>query len=420
MSESRCTGRGRGVRRIAVVYHFFSHYREPIMRELAHRSADDLEYTFVSDQNQTQPGQWIMSPEKGKLPLSEGGLPWRFIKNRWLTPTILWQSGVVRHALSGEFDTLIMLGAPQFLSSWVTALLARLRGKRILMWGPGAVRSRGRLRSFARGIFWNLAHGHLLYSHRGRANHIRMGQDPRTLYVVFNSLDHDLQTRMREQLTPEGRAERRQELFSHPEDPVVIFTGRLMAHRGLDWLVRAAAEMGERGHPVNLLFVGDGPERGALEQLATERGIADRLVLFGPCYDERVLAELYSLSEVCVGPGSLGLTVMHAFVYGVPCITHDDGGQYQGAEFESIVPGVTGALFPHGDYEAFVRTLEGWITDPPDRETVRAACQRMVDLYYNPAYQVRIFDAAVRGVPATELDMGEADFAHILGADASA
>src|SRR5438067_2288721 len=61
----------------------------------------------------------------------------------------------------------------------------------------------------------------------------------------------------------------------------ILAVGRLRKHKGFDYLIRAAALLAQRGHDFSLEIVGDGDERDALQALAAELGIADRLRLRG-------------------------------------------------------------------------------------------------------------------------------------------
>ena len=61
----------------------------------------------------------------------------------------------------------------------------------------------------------------------------------------------------------------------------LLFVGRLEAQKGLDRLLAALASPLLAAHSFRLLVVGDGPERLALEKLATHLGIGERVVFAG-------------------------------------------------------------------------------------------------------------------------------------------
>ena len=106
--------------------------------------------------------------EKVKIPVEKGGLRWKLVKNTWFGKKLLWQSGLVKLALSREFDVVIYLGVVYHLSTWVSCFLARLSGKRTYMWSHGFLRKEVGLKGDVRSIFYGLCDGMLLYHHRAR------------------------------------------------------------------------------------------------------------------------------------------------------------------------------------------------------------------------------------------------------------
>lgn len=86
------------------------------------------------------------------------------------------------------------------------------------------------------------------------------------------------------------------ELSSHQHDDVVAFAGRLVAEKGLDVLLHAAAMLPD----VRLRIAGEGPMRSVWQRLATEIGVGDRAEFLG-AMSLAELEELYAdASVVCV------------------------------------------------------------------------------------------------------------------------
>jgi glycosyltransferase involved in cell wall biosynthesis len=103
-----------------------------------------------------------------------------------------------------------------------------------------------------------------------------------------------------------------------PEDaPLVLALGRLHRSKGLDVLIRAAAQVPE----LYVWIAGEGPERAALEQLAREAGVDKRVTFLGWRTDR---AALYKAADVCVYPSReepFGNVVVEAWSCGVPIVT---------------------------------------------------------------------------------------------------
>lgn len=400
--------------RAAVVYPYFAHYREPIMRALC-REKDPV-YTMVSGKRSDNPSIKQITYSNATRPPEEGGLRWLFVGNWWLRGPLLWQRGLLRLVWSREFDTIIFLGNPYFLSTWIGAVLARLCGKRVLMWSHGFVRREKGLKGWIRTRLYKLAHGMLLYGNWARNILIDKGFDPQTLYVVFNSLDYDKQFAMRKTITDRLRREKREALFANPDWPMIFFVGRLTPRKKLTMLLEAAAKLREQGRDVNVLLIGDGPARAELEAQVQKHDLSDRVVFYGACHSENELAPLISAADVCVSPGEVGLTAMHSMVYGTPVITHNNP-EKQGPEFEAIVDSKSGMFYPEGSVAGLSETIGDWLelAQSRSREEIRRDCQEVIDDYYNPHVQIETLNAAVAGSKtAEELPLGESQYVRRL------
>lgn len=103
----------------------------------------------------------------------------------------------------------------------------------------------------------------------------------------------------------------------------IVTIGRLIASKGFDRLIRAAQVAKSGGANLEVLVVGDGPERGNLEKLAAE---IDSPVTF---LGRRVGAELADVcyrADLFVLPGLGGLAIQEAMAHGLPVIVTEADG----------------------------------------------------------------------------------------------
>lgn len=108
------------------------------------------------------------------------------------------------------------------------------------------------------------------------------------------------------------------------------------------------------------------------------------------------------LSDLCVAPGEIGLTCMHALAYGIPVVTHDNP-DFQMPEWEAIQPGITGELFRYGDVQDLARVIADWFKLGKSRKQLSVDCRTIIDRCYNPSYQAMVINGAVAGIPASKL-----------------
>jgi len=371
--------------RIAVCYHYFAHYREPVNQELI--EAGEFRYEFFGETHSYDSG----------IKLTTKFADDRFHRVRgWTIGPMLIQPAVIRLALSPKYKAIILLGNPKWPTMWAAAILGRLTGKRVLMWTHGWLNAERGPKRVIRNIFHRLSHSLLVYGHRAKNIGVKhMGFSPDRIHVIYNSLDTKLQDKIRATITKEEVAQIRSDLFGdRAHHPVLINVTRLHPVKKLDLLLEAAAELEQQGTPVNVLIVGDGPHRPDLEALAAQLGVTARFA--GAVYDERELALMFTGADLTVMPGPIGLLVMHSLAYGTPVISNDDFDS-QMPEVEAIVDGQTGSYFKANDVTSMVSAIKEWIDRDDDPDQRRARAREMIAKYYNPVSQRQLIDRAVRG-----------------------
>lgn len=101
---------------------------------------------------------------------------------------------------------------------------------------------------------------------------------------------------------------------------VLLFSGRLYAEKKVGFLLRAFAILKKTYPAVGLLIIGSGEERTNLERLAIKLDLRDTHFL-GEIVDPKETAAYFSLADLMVIPGLVGLAIVHGFAYGLPLIT---------------------------------------------------------------------------------------------------
>ena len=63
--------------------------------------------------------------------------------------------------------------------------------------------------------------------------------------------------------------------------PVILFIGRLTAVKKLDMILSAQSILKEKGVIINVVYVGDGPEKVRLKKLSEEYAIVQNVWFYG-------------------------------------------------------------------------------------------------------------------------------------------
>jgi glycosyltransferase involved in cell wall biosynthesis len=149
----------------------------------------------------------------------------------------------------------------------------------------------------------------------------------------------------------------------------ILYVGRLARGKGVHELIQAVAALDEK---IALRFVGDGPERLALEQEAVELDVAASFDgALAPDGVAGAMREACVLAMPSTYPEGLGLVALEAMAAGALVVASAVGGVG-----ESVIDGETGLLVPAGDVPALARALHTALTvaldDPARYRAIRS------------------------------------------------
>lgn len=316
---------------------------------------------------------------------------YKSIKNKSNTYRMI---GITEIAQNKSFDAYVLIGDFRLLQMWVLPYLIKTHNPKakILFWTHGWYGKETFLKKLIKKIFFAPSDGILLYGNHARDLMIKEGFNREKLFVIHNTLNYPVQIELRKSISHSSIY---REHFGNG-NPVLVMIGRLTLRKKLNMLLEAVAKLKTKDELYNIVLIGDGEDRKTLESLANELDITSQVWFYGACYDEKVNAELIYNSDMCIVPGDIGLTAMHAMMFGCPCITHDYFPNH-GPEFESIHQGVTGAFYKHGDIEGLSNAISEWFADHKDkREEVRQACYDEIDNYWTPEFELSVLKKALK------------------------
>jgi glycosyltransferase involved in cell wall biosynthesis len=146
----------------------------------------------------------------------------------------------------------------------------------------------------------------------------------------------------------------------------LLFVGRLVERKGVPLLLDAVASLPAERRAV-LHVVGDGPDRGALEERAARLGLDGRVVFHGfVSHEEKrrrfASCDAFVLPAVVDAKGDtegLGVVLLEAMTYGKPVIASAAGGIV-----DIVRDGRNGWLVPPGDAAALADAIAACMDDP--------------------------------------------------------
>src|SRR5262249_46039572 len=141
--------------------------------------------------------------------------------------------------------------------------------------------------------------------------------------------------------------------------PVIGTVGGLRPQKAHQVLLRAVSLLPDQLRAVRVLIVGEGPERGALERLAAELGVQERVRFVGSRTDVPNILAALDVAVCCSDFEGSPLSVLEYMDAGLPVVASAVGGLP-----DLIEPGVHGLLVPPQDPIALGEALAELIREP--------------------------------------------------------
>lgn len=338
--------------KVVIQYPFIPLYRIPVFRKLT--ESNKYEYVYWAGKQSQDKFLKSVFSESG-LPLEEVSL--RTIRIPIVNKVLEFQFSAVLKLIKDPPNVYIILANPNSISSWICMLTARMMGCVVLAWSHGFLSNEKGAKGELRKLYYKIPHGHLLYGDRAKEIMIKKGFDPAKIDVIYNSLDYERQSALRDKLDVESRIKTRTSLNIGENSIVLIAIGRLLPKLKINQAIEGVKNLIQQQKDVYLLIVGDGPEKERLIKKTAEFGISDRVIFYGACHNEQLLSQLFNASDMCVVMGKVGLAAMHAMGYGVPLLTHNNLNEHF-PEIEAVIENETGWFFDEDNIESFVRKVK--------------------------------------------------------------
>jgi glycosyltransferase involved in cell wall biosynthesis len=297
-----------------------------------------------------------------------------------------------------RYDVLFVYANPRIVSNLCFASWAALRGKCVVLWGPARSAGAGGLGARLRLLWWRRFRALFVYTEREVAWLRSLGFTRQEIVGMNNGLDQRAidraaglwsETRLREWRLRQGVAVR----------PLILSCARLEAKNDFGcWL--AAMPIVLRQIP-DLLWcvIGRGPEEQALRVQAARVGVAAHVRWIGEVLEEDELAPWFLSAAALVHPSAVGLSLLHAFGYGLPVITHDDPAA-QMPEYAAFGADENGVSYRRGDADDLARVTIQYLTSPQRRQALSSTALEVARKRYNVTVMVdRFVDLALRVAP---------------------
>lgn len=304
---------------------------------------------------------------ENSYPLSE--MPYDYSHGFIHFGPFLWQKGFSLQGLK-RGDVVVVCGDIHELSSIAIALRARLRGLRVIWWGHHVSAQAKELKVKIRlWIAKRLADVMLCYTDAGVDYLERRGFVRGRVFATGNTMDIAAvaeATRYMNDIGSDGCGRSRLEVFKCQHGltgkKILLFCGVMRYKVRVDVLLKALKRLRGKRSDLHCVFIGGGELFDEWRKLGEKLGVSHMVTWVGELRSQAKLAPWFLSADIFVYPGRIGLSLIHAFAYGLPVILNDNALNH-GPEYVVFKPGENGLAFKENDDEHLASIIDMALQD---------------------------------------------------------
>jgi len=222
-------------------------------------------------------------------------------------------------------DILVTSGNPRYIFNILFSLTAKLRGVKIIWWGQARSAKTTKLSLSTKIKFMHIFDLVLLYTEK-EARLLSRLTKLKSIHYLNNGINNKEILTLR---TPYDARER---------DNRILFLGRLTEKSDFPLLLEALS----RTTNVALDVIGGEPDSEILTTIKN-LDLSEKIKFHGMITDEKTIAQIANNCKFFIYPGAVGLSLIHAFNYGLPALIHDNKKNHmpEASSFRELINGIS-------------------------------------------------------------------------------
>lgn len=298
-------------KKVAIVQELIPHYRESFFSLLSKYPYDIRLFHSTCGRSDGLVGscQFSFSSTKVKI-FKFGRLYWQKVLGKIIFGRFSYVVlGLELKIISNYFVWLSALFFPYKVIWWTHGFNVQLKSNDFYFWLDRIIKT----------IMMKLSSRILLYTDYNLDELLKWGINRDKIIILDNAID---ERPYQEALKKVSRADiERVEQQTSKSGHTITFLGRLTRGKKVERVLEIAKGLLPRFPDLRVLIIGDGEERSSLESGVRESGLEGVVFFLGTITDPQKLSPYMKVTDFVVLPGSVGLTIVHSMIYGIPFVT---------------------------------------------------------------------------------------------------
>ena len=365
--------------KIAIVVNIIPNYREGFYDRLFSRK-DLLVKVYCQDRI---PGMNLKTIHN-KYPNNVKLLKYFSAKREKLS----WQFIPWREVLIG-YDVVFVEGNPRNLSHAILASYLRLFRKKVVLWTM-AHSFRGYALTENLRLLWSRIFDSLFVYTDAEVDFLRRKGFKNNYIVSMNNGLDQKNIDATILMWPEKRLQEWRIAHKLENRTLLLSCARLEQKNRFDQVVRALPTIIKHIPTILWCVIGSGSELNRLKNAVNADCLFKHVHFVGELYCEKELAPWYLSSEIFLHPAAAGLSILHAFGYGLPVVINDNKYAH-GPEYGAFEQARTGWTFHENNVRHLSETIINLLNDDEARKSMKSYVHKVTREKYNVDVMVERF-----------------------------
>ncbi|MEW6710179.1 MAG: glycosyltransferase family 4 protein [Candidatus Riflebacteria bacterium] len=286
---------------------------------------------------------------------------------------LYWQN-ILTKITTGKFRYVVIGLELKIISNYFVWLSALFSPYKVIWWTHGFNVQLQRndfkfwLDRIIKTVMMKLSSRILLYTDYNLDELLRWGISRDKIIILNNAID---ERPYQEALEKVSRADiERVEQQTSKSGHTITFLGRLTRGKKVERVLEIAKILLPKFPDLRVLIIGDGEERASLELGVRESGLEGTVFFLGTITDPQELSPYMKVTDFVVLPGSVGLTIVHSMIYGIPFVTLEN--EKHSPEIAYLINDYNG--YKAQDLQGMCRWISEVFDDPEKKNRLKDNC----------------------------------------------
>lgn len=312
----------------------------------------------------------------------------------------LWQKNLQLDPKMKQGDVLIVSGNLRFLSNLPLIFQAKRKKIGLIWWGHGLPKQSCKIKNILNRIVMHFIDVRLLYTDKEIKDYIHQGFPPKKLFATNNAIDLEPIKKATLAWSP-NKLNEFQVCNNLHGKKILLFCGRRTNSIALELVYEALAQLQNNNEKYIFVIIGSKKSSSFLKTKAKELEVEDYVRWLGPMFKQQDLAPWFLSAHCFVYPGPIGLSLLHAFSFGLPVIVPDCT---HCPEIVALNDGENGLFYKDGNIDDLKKKITTITEDPIYNKKMSAKALQIVQEKYNMGNMVSRYMAAIQAASQRACD----------------